>query len=168
MSNGITNIYKTGATADEIIIDEAADGYRLPTLEQWQYAARGGLSSLRFPWSDNISHEMSNYKSDPEQFDYDSNIGTGSPFYHPDYIYPSSEAPPYTCEVNHLAPNGYGLYHIVGNVSEWCWDPVTGSGRYVAGGSYASDPSECRIMATNTFTASSAADYIGFRTVLKR
>ena len=33
-----------------------ANGYRLPTRTEGEYAARGGLQSKRFPWGDTITH----------------------------------------------------------------------------------------------------------------
>lgn len=41
----------------------SCNGYRLPTRRQWEYAARGGKSSMRFPWGNNISWEDANYRA---------------------------------------------------------------------------------------------------------
>ncbi len=43
--------------------DFNANGYRLPTSDEWEYAARGGLSGKRFPWGDTITHSQANYYS---------------------------------------------------------------------------------------------------------
>ena len=69
------------------------DGYRLPTVEEWQYAERGG-ENYKYSGSDNLD----------EVGWYDKNSGKKT---HP---------------VAQKKPNGYGLYDMSGNVREWCWD----------------------------------------------
>jgi formylglycine-generating enzyme required for sulfatase activity len=54
-------IYRTGQSSPDC--DFAASGYRLSTVEEWEYAARGGLGSRRFPWGDTITHSNGNYYS---------------------------------------------------------------------------------------------------------
>jgi formylglycine-generating enzyme required for sulfatase activity len=49
-------------------------------------------------------------------FSYDVSPTRG---YHPTY---ATGAEPYTSPVGSFAANGYGLYDMAGNVSEWCWD----------------------------------------------
>jgi formylglycine-generating enzyme required for sulfatase activity len=83
-----------------------------------------------------------------------------------------------TRDVAKLAPNGYGLYDVLGNVWEWTadhasglpsgTDPIsTGSGdmRVIRGGSYSSYPVDLRVSSRYS-AAGSARDYsIGFRCV---
>ena len=70
-------------------------GKRLPTEAEWEYAARGGLAGKKYPWGDD--------EPTPAHANYGGNVGDTTP-------------------VGQYAPNGYGLYDMAGNVSEWCLD----------------------------------------------
>jgi len=130
-------------------------GYRLPTEAQWEYAARGGLSSSRFPWGDTISHSHANYESSTS-YSYDVSPTRG---YHPDW---NDGTFPYTAPVGSFAPNGYGLYDMAGNVWERCNDwysssyyssspsnnptgPSSGTNHVLRGGNWHLISYECRV-----------------------
>jgi formylglycine-generating enzyme required for sulfatase activity len=85
--------------------NRSADGYRLPTEAEWEYACRAGTSTLRY-WGDNISFINANYKT--------LNAARTEVY---DLFYLARLAPG-----GSYAPNAFGLYEMLGNVYEWCWD----------------------------------------------
>ena len=158
--------------------DFSKHGYRLATEAEWEYAARGGLAGKRFPWNDpNISHGRANYYANPS-CPYDENPTMGfhplwagvHPYTSPvgffdgtmkdkvDYNWPGSE----TSYKTESGSNGYGLYDMTGNVSEWCNDwyardyydtspydnpqgPASGSYRVLRGGGCQNAATFCRV-----------------------
>jgi len=122
--------------------DVNANGYRLPTSEEWEYAARGGLSGKRFPWGDTITHSQANYM--------------------PGYVVGET---PYTSPVGSFAANGHGLYDMAGNVWEWCND-VSGSSRIVRSGSWALPEDFARCGSRDvSFPPNFSGNSFGFRCV---
>lgn len=161
----MTQIYKTGQVF-EPYVNTAANGYRLPTDVQWEYAARGGVSSRRFPWgdSDNIQHARANYYSS-SSYTYDTNPRRG---FHPEY---NDNVYPFTSPVGAFTPNGYGLYDMAGNVWEWCYDwrpGYVGSRRVFRGGCWNvyGGASDCRAGNCTGNRPDYARHDVGFRAVL--
>ena len=95
-----------------------ASGFRLPTVEEWQYAAKGG-QDYEYSGSGNLD----------EVGWYTDNSGSKT---HP---------------VAQKKPNGYVLYDMSGNVGEWCWDsdPNYGKCRCHCGGSWYNLASYCEV-----------------------
>ncbi len=132
-------------------------GYRLPTVDEWRFAAHGGESSL-YAVGDTISHDKANYQGMP--FD-PQNESRG---FHPDF---TDSGRPYTASVMAFESNAFGLYGMTGNVKEWIDDNPSSSTEYapVLGGAFNSSGLYCSTDFWNTgLPLTSACDTIGFRT----
>jgi formylglycine-generating enzyme required for sulfatase activity len=107
-------------------------GGRLPSEAEWEYAARGGLEGARFPWGDELEPDGQ----------HRCNVWQG-PFPQRDLGLDGFRG---TAPVDAFAPNGFGLFCVVGNVWEWCADRFAGRGpdqRVQKGGSYLCHASYC-------------------------
>lgn len=80
-------------------------GMRLPSEAEWEYAARGGIEGAEFAWGDRDFQETA-----PR-----ANTWQGA------FPYENTELDGWTrtSPVGFYAPNGYGLYDMIGNVWEW-------------------------------------------------
>ena len=118
--SGLSVVYKSNSVSP--YVNWSANGYRLATEAEWEKAARGGVANTRFPWTDytnRISHVKANYYGQKSSHSYDLSSG-----WHPAYYVGDA---PYTSPVGSFAPNGYGLYDMVGNIQEWVWDWYDGN-----------------------------------------
>ena len=125
-----TTVFKSGSYEPTIaMVKWTANGYRLPTEAEWERAARGGLSGMRFPWGNTITQNLANYTGAPATYSYD--LGPAGTNYIASAATTTNTAPnliPYsftTTPVGSFPPNGYGLYDMAGNLSQFCWDRGT-------------------------------------------
>ena len=81
--------------------------FELPSESEWEWAARGGRASVKYPWGNPYIANakgclMANFK--PHRGNYDA------------------DGYSYTAPANAYDPNDFGLYNMAGNVAEWCED----------------------------------------------
>ena len=143
--------------------DFAANGYRLPTEAEWEYACRAGTQTKYSFGNDPAKLKACAwFKADADQM---------------------------THPAGQKASNPWGLYDMHGNVAEWCHDiysesyyqknegqnprgPAAGEKRVLRGGSWRSSDEGCRSSARNSETTRFAdacfgSDACGFRCVRK-
>jgi len=118
-------------------------GYRLPTEAEWEYAARAGTTTATYGG---------------DLTDISCNDRTLEPEFGPGIAWFCGNARDQTHAVGQKAPNGWGLYDMLGNVWEWTqdwytdiplastdpWGPETGWNRVARGGAYNSGARHAR------------------------
>ena len=150
----------SNSTWNAVVCDWNANGYRLPTEAEWEYAARAGdntVESLTYSGTSDVN-ELGDYAWYGNSKDASHEVGT-------------------------KLPNAFGLYDMSGNVFEWCWnwytnsydteteggsDPTgasSGSRRVGRGGSWYGDSGHCAVSCRNSDFPYFRYFGLGFRVV---
>lgn len=134
--SGLKESYVISADGERVVCDWEADGYRLPTEAEWQYACKAGTGGYRYGELDEIAWYRENAEGRAH-------------------------------EVGRKLPNAWGLYDMLGNVWEWCWDlydaNVYGSYRVFRGGSWAEEARGCGATCRRRSHPTFRIDDLGFR-----
>jgi len=100
---------------ESVTWNRGADGYRLPTEAEWEYACRAGTATpfnLERSLDADDANFYGHYPYEIEENYFDDSVLEARP----------GEYRGKTVEVGSFAPNAWGLYDMHGNVNEWCWD----------------------------------------------
>ena len=162
-SEGLTPCYTINGT--KVTSDFEANGYRLPTEAEWEYAAKAGTKT------DFYSGKLTYSGNSPIDPNLDKIAW---------YSANSSNA---THPVGQKAPNAFGLYDMSGNVWEWCWDryaeypsketkdyqgPEIGTYRVYRGGGWRNLAWYCRSTNRDRNYLDDKNNSLGFRVVLAK
>jgi formylglycine-generating enzyme required for sulfatase activity len=167
--NGSTDTSRWGevptsdnAAWDAVVMVSDANGYRLPTEAEWEYACRAGTSTP-FSTGNTITADQANYNGNAP---YNGNA--------------AGENLERTTEAGIYAPNAWGLYDMHGNVWEWCWDmygsygsgtvtdptgAAAGSFRVGRGGAWSNGARILRSAYRDRNSPTARSFYLGFRVV---
>jgi formylglycine-generating enzyme required for sulfatase activity len=140
---GLDPCYSLGEDPDaqDTVCDWTADGYRLPSEAEWEYACRAGTPGVRYGELDEIAWYRGN---------------SGGELH----------------DVATKTPNAWGLYDMIGNVWEWCWDvydpSVYGPYRVFRGGGAYDRAWGCQASSRRKSHPTLSIDDLGFRLARSR
>jgi formylglycine-generating enzyme required for sulfatase activity len=159
---GLTPAYVING--ESVTWNRAANGYRLPTEAEWEYACRAGTTTP-FNTGRTITDKEANINN---SYGYNKDAsGRVIGGYRQKII-----------AVNSFSPNPWGLFDMHGNVGEWCWDwygdynaseridpagAVSGVYRVVRGGGWNDFPKHARSAYRAATPPNEGMYNIGFR-----
>ncbi len=116
--------------------DVAAEGFRLPTAAEWEWACRAGTAGATYGPLSEIAWTAADEVPGPQ-------------------------------EVAGKLPNDFGVFDMIGNVWEWCWDYVD-TARYadyrgLRGGGWADPSWSCRASVSRGSAPDAVLEDVGFR-----
>lgn len=125
---------------NNVTCDYSANGYRLPTVDEWEFAAKGGNKSSGYAYSGSNNVDAVAW-----------HIGNSGGM---------------AQRVGYMEPNELGLYDMSGNVSELCWDEYASGRVYAKGGSWFSKAGEVTVSGSLSAPGvKDCYDWLGFRVV---
>ena len=169
----VANVSWDDAQAYLAWLDKKGEGsFRLPSEAQWEYACRAGTTTVRY-WAD-ADHSMGEYAN----FADENGKAKGSD----STIVETSDGYEVSAPVGSFKPNSFGLYDMIGNVTEWCqdwnhdnytgaptdgsaWESPAGCVRVGRGGSWRLYACFCRSRYRVFEPPDSRYDTLGFRIV---
>ena len=136
LAEGLSAVYKIGGKNEkssisfpDVSADLAADGYRLLTEAEWEYACRAGTTTI-FSTGNWNNPKDANYEGSYPYLIEENYVRRTNPNVQPGLNRGK------TIAVDSLSPNAFGLYNMHGNVSEWVFDYYGDYGDSVSAGSF--------------------------------
>lgn len=126
--------------AENSTINEKANGYRLPTVAEWEFAARGGDPEADGWMNPAPASKIAWYTENSDNSSHD---------------------------VKTKAANDFGVYDMAGNVWEWCYDSWSSNNKRheMRGGSYRKPETNITVISKDYAPVTKKYDDVGFRVV---